>query len=633
MKDGLYFLDLETTSFLGNKLKMGKKNKAKTRKYTQASPSPDLPASTAKNKTEPYWLLLLIGITVLCFYPMLKNNFVNWDDDFYVLNNALLHGPDWKGIFTTGVSSNYHPLTVLTLAINYMMSGTDAWSYLFFNLVLHIVNVILVYKFIFAISDKKIMVAFFTALIFGIHPMHVESVAWVSERKDVLYTLFFVLSLMQYWKFLQTNKQKYLWVCFLFFALSLLSKPAAIILPAVLLLLDYWNRRTFHKRLLLEKIPFFLLATVFVIITLKLQSDTAIKGLETFPLWTRFFYACYCLMIYFVRFFIPYPLSAYHPFPPNENLGIDVYISPLFIIGLAAITWYLRKNRFFVFGILFFVVNLLLVIQIITIGSTLISERYTYVPYIGLAFIIGMWFDRTAISKQLNLAVCAVLGLVFGYLTFQRTHIWKDSISLWTDVINRFPNAPLPRNQRAIFLGQLAYRQTDQAIANDLLQKALDDCNAALKAKPDHAVTLINRQNIYLKMNRNEEALADAESVARLEPDNYIPYFTKGKAYSNLNENDSAVSAYRKCLSLNPDQDEAWNNLGNLLMRKYQQFDEAMTDFNKAISLNPSGLYYADRSVCYYNKGDKENARIDALNAIEKGINVPENYRKALNIE
>ena len=125
------------------------------------------------------WLLALIGITAICFIPMLKNTFTNWDDEFYVVNNALLRGPDWAGIFSKGVVSNYHPLTVLSLAINYGISGTEAWSYLLFNLLLHIINSILIFKFIYSISDKKTWVAFFSALIFAIHPMHVESVAWI----------------------------------------------------------------------------------------------------------------------------------------------------------------------------------------------------------------------------------------------------------------------------------------------------------------------------------------------------------------------------------------------------------------------------------------------------------------------
>ena len=159
------------------------------------------------------WILALVAITTICFLPMLKNGFTNWDDEFYVINNQLLRGPDWAGIFNTPVVSNYHPLTIISLAINFAISGTDPSSYMIFNLLLHLANTVLVYYFILQISSGKNYVAVFTALIFGIHPMHVESVAWISERKDLLYTLFFLLSLIQYWRFLQTEKRSKLTMC------------------------------------------------------------------------------------------------------------------------------------------------------------------------------------------------------------------------------------------------------------------------------------------------------------------------------------------------------------------------------------------------------------------------------------
>ena len=290
----------------------------------------------------------------------MKNGFTNWDDEFYVVNNASLRGPDWKGILTQPVVSNYHPLTVLTLAFNYAISGTESWSYLFLNLLLHVINTILVFIFIYRISGQKTIVAFLTALLFGIHPLHVESVAWVSERKDVLYTLFFILSLMQYWRFLKSGKSTGFWLCFLFFILSLLSKPAAIILPLVLFLLDYWGDRQFSKKIIIEKIPFFLIAGLFAVVTLQLQSVTAMTSLDVYPLWVRLLFACYVIMIYLVRFFIPYPLSAFHPFPPPDNLGWEVYLSPLFILVLLYFIWRFRKNKSIVFGLSFFVINVLL---------------------------------------------------------------------------------------------------------------------------------------------------------------------------------------------------------------------------------------------------------------------------------
>src|SRR5215204_2186110 len=230
---------------------MSKKKKIKPAKAgpVQSKPVSKLVKAKGNSKILLTWILPILAVTGICFFPMLKNGLTNWDDEYYVVQNALLRGPDWTGIFSKPVVSNYHPITIATLAANYSMTGLDASSYLITNLLLHLINTGLVFYFIWLISGKKLWVAAFTAIIFGIHPMHVESVAWVSERKDVLYTLFFLLSLIQYWRFLSDGKNKNLIYCFLFFALSLLSKPAAIILPLLLLLLDYWRGRAFHKKL------------------------------------------------------------------------------------------------------------------------------------------------------------------------------------------------------------------------------------------------------------------------------------------------------------------------------------------------------------------------------------------------
>src|SRR5678816_3978 len=248
---------------------MSKKKKIKQAKPVpvQSKPANKPVRTKLKGKTLLTWILPILLFTGICFFPMLKNNLTNWDDEYYVVQNALLRGPDWAGIFSKSVVSNYHPVTIATLAANYAMTGLDASSYLILNLLLHIINTGLVFYFIWLISGKRLWVAAFSAVVFGIHPMHVESVAWVSERKDLLYTLFFLISLIQYWRFLTTSKNKSLIYCFLFFTLSLLSKPAAIILPFVLVLLDYWYGRPIGKRSILEKIPFLFLSLVFAVIT------------------------------------------------------------------------------------------------------------------------------------------------------------------------------------------------------------------------------------------------------------------------------------------------------------------------------------------------------------------------------
>jgi hypothetical protein len=432
---------------------------------------------------------------------MLKNQLTNWDDEYYVVQNALLRGPDWTGIFSKPIVSNYHPITIATLAANYSMTGLDASSYLITNLLLHLINTGLVFYFIWLISGKKLWVAAFTAIVFGIHPMHVESVAWVSERKDVLYTLFFLISLIQYWRFLTTSKSKYLIYCFLFFALSLLSKPAAIILPFVLVLLDYWYGRPIGKRSILEKIPFLFLALVFAVITVKLQSKTAIASLDFYPLWSRFFFATYTSMTYIIRFFVPYPLSTFHPFPATKTLGWPIMLSPLFMLALLALVWFKRKNKLIVFSFFFFMINLALVLQIVSIGGTLLAERYTYVPYIGMAFFIGTMLDKysATINKPLLWGITGAVVLIFGIITFQRTKVWKDSDTLWTNVLEHFPNSSVPRTNRANYLIRISSAPENKGRQDELLQRALEDCNEALKVPLNHAKAYENRQNIYLR--------------------------------------------------------------------------------------------------------------------------------------
>ena len=621
-----------------------KKKKIKNRSKKNPPITTKRSASGKKRSLLP-WILFVTGVTALCFFPMLKNQFTNWDDELYVIQNSLLRGPDWKGIFTQPVVSNYHPLTIISLAINYELTGLDPSSYLLFNFLLHLVNTALVFYFTWKISDKKIWVATLTALIFGIHPMHVESVAWVSERKDVLYTLFFLLSLLQYWRFLQTGKQLNLWYCFLFFILSLLSKPAAIILPLILLLLDYWKGRPIKLKAIVEKIPFLIVAVVFAILTVQIQSQKAMTSLDVFPVWTRLFFASYSAMIYFFRFFIPYPLSAFHPYPSPDHLGLAVLISPLFIIALLAIGWYQRKNKTVIFGILFFIINLLLVLQLVSIGYTIVSERYTYVPYIGLAFLFSMLLNKylgTAGNIPVKILVGAAL-LIFGFLSFQRTNVWENSGTLWTDAIKHSGNAAIPHTNRAYYFFMMAdslkspeanpsFQKTIETQTNFLFQKVIEDCDIALKNEPGFQKAYETRGLAFLKINRDKEALADGDSLVKQAPDKLIGYSIRGTAYSRLNQFDKAISDFSTGLTINPKDPGLLNKRGAILYNQYQKYPEALADFTKAIEISPEGSYYLNRSRCYFLLGDTLKARQDVQVALQKGVPATAAYRKILNL-
>jgi len=609
---------------------MGKKNKGKIN-----SPSATISKRTRKEKTQSLlpWLLFVGFITAICLWPMLKNEFTNWDDEFYVVNNQLLRGPDWKGIFSQAVLGNYHPLTILSYAFNFAISRLDPFSYLLVNYLFHIANTLLVFYFIWNISGKNKVIAAFVALVFGIHPMHVESVAWVAERKDVLYTFFFLLSLIQYWIFLTNAKKKNLVFCFLFFVLSLLSKPAAIVLPFVLFLLDYWYGQSLKKNIVF-KIPFFVLSIIFGIITVSIQSSSAMAGLNIFSITDRLFFACYVLMTYFVRFFVPYPLSAFHPFPITSFAGWPIYLSPIFVVALLVALWFLRKNKIVVFGIFFYVINLLLVLQIISIGLTIVSERYTYVPYIGLAFMFAMLASRIKfIPQKISLAIGAAFIIAFGIITFQRTKVWKNSGTLWTDALKSYPRAPYARTNRANYLSKLALRPDQKPFADSIYKIAFEDCAVALSVRPNHAPAFEYRGLMYSDRQQFKEALADANELIRLKPNYRMGYDLRATCYYKMNEPAKALADYSKCIEIKPDDHRSINNRGSLYMNSFQKYNEALNEFNKAINLSPQASYILNRSICYYKLGNMQKAKEDALIASKGGAVIPDNYKSLLQLK
>ena len=612
---------------------MSKKIKVKAKSQTGHSKAASQKLTNEKSRQLVPWYLFISVITAICLAPMLDNELTNWDDQFYIINNSLLRGPDWKGIFTEPVVGNYHPVTIISLAFNYAISGSEPGPYLSINYLLHLANTLLVFYLIWNISGKNKLVAAFTALIFGIHPMHVESVAWASERKDVLYTLFFLLALIRYWKFLEQNKRSDFWKCFVFFVLSILSKPSAVILPLVFLLLDYWKGRRIGWNEIREKIPFLALSIVIGIVTMQIQSPLAVIGLDRFSIIDRILFACYVLMTYFIRFFVPYPLSAFHPFPTSGELGWPILVSPLFVIALLFVLWFFRKNKVVVFGFMFYVINLLLVLQVISIGLTIVSERYTYVPYIGLAFMIAMIAKRIRMLKPSTLwPVTGLFMIVLGVITFKRADVWQNSGILWTDVIDKFPASPHPRTNRANYISKIATEASDKRIKDSLFAKALEDCNTALQLKPKFSTAYEKRCLIYVDLRMDDQALADADSLIMYDPGNKIGYDVRGTVYYRRNEPDKALEGYNKCIEINPEDHRSYSNRGAIYMNFYKEYTRALEEFNKAIDINPQGSYLFNRSSCYYKLGDLPKAKQDAIAAMEKGTNIPDGYKALLQL-
>src|SRR4030095_5333324 len=215
--------------------KKAKKNKLRT----QTPQTKEVKISSLSTKQSNLALVIVLLFTFIAYIPALKAGFVNWDDPDYVSGNPLIKNiSNLEMIFTTPIQGNYHPLTVISLILNYYISGFDAWSYHLLNIILHLANCFLVFRLALLLSRNNLIIAFTTSLLFGIHPMHVESVAWVSERKDVLYSLFFLAGLISYTRYIDKGSKKQYWLTVLWLILSLLSKPAAVIFPVVLFCID-----------------------------------------------------------------------------------------------------------------------------------------------------------------------------------------------------------------------------------------------------------------------------------------------------------------------------------------------------------------------------------------------------------
>ncbi len=605
---------------------------AEQRKKTKGKPSKlkKPPVVTHSSSSGNFkFLLPVFAVTFFAFLPALSNGFTNWDDIMYVTGNPLLKELSIRGIkaiFSTPVVSNYHPLTILSLAVNYQLAELTPWSYHLTSLFLHLVNTGLVFWFILYLSSGNKWVSACVALLFGIHPMHVESVAWISERKDLLYTLFYLGALIVYIQYLRKKEVKYLLVVTGLGGLSLLCKPAAIVLPLSLLLLDYYFKRPWSWRWVFEKAFLFLMAGIMAYVTLSIQSERAIASVELYSFIDRICFAGFGLIWYLLKVIVPYPLSSLHPFP--AVLSIWYYLATFASIAGFAFLIFKVKNRNYLFGLGFYIINLLLVLQLISIGNAVVAERYTYVPYIGIFFLLSMEVYNALMTKwskyrTVILGIAGTWMLVLAILTWMRIPVWKSSETLWLDVLHHYHSSSRAWTNK----GLIYYDQKDWP-------KVIDHLSNALKYDPQYADALEWRARTYLETGENEKALVDAMAFQKLRPQKPVALFLKARAYDALGNTQEALNAYNELIPLDPNTAEYVNNRGVIYFNKLKNYGEAKKDFEQSIRLNPSnGMYYLNLSRCYYMMSDPVKAKDNAQQAKQLGAAVDASYAKLIGLE
>jgi protein O-mannosyl-transferase len=556
-------------------------------------------------------LFCCIFLTFCVYIPSFSADFVNWDDDDYVrLNNSIQSFANWKTLLTQPLQGNYHPITMLSLALNYAISGNNAVSYHVLNVLLHLINVALVFLFTKELTQGKLWIAFVTALLFGIHPMHVESVAWVSERKDVLYACFFLIGLVQYLDFIRKNQTKYYLFTLFFFVLSLLSKPAAVIFPVVLLSIDLYKGREKLFQTYYEKIPFFLLSFVVGYLTYTAQQHEGALVDTTVITWTnRFFFGFYGMMMYVWKAIYPLHLVTFYAFPDTSNgLTVLYYISPIFsffLLLLVLFTW--KKYRFIAFGVIFYVVNLLLVLQFVSVGGAIIADRYTYIPYIGLFFIAG-WAVEWLIDNHfhyISAIIGSILTITLLILCHQQVKVWDNGGTLWNQAIRYAPCARVYVNRALVFH------------ENKELSQAIAYYSKAIVLSPEDNEAYCNRANIYLELHEEGKALSDYRKSIALNAEYYAAWDNLGALYVHLFQNDSAIRCFNQAIELKENYKMPYYNRAVTFMDD-ERYDLALPDFEKYLLLNekddPDVLN--SMAVCYQKQGNHPAAILHLDKAI-----------------
>ena len=583
------------------------------------------PAEISKGISPTILLGILALLTFIAYVGAFKNGFVEWDDQHYVTNNDLVLNPvgaNLKMLFTRIVALNYHPITMLSLAMNVILFGKGASSFIVVNVIIHTINTLLVFRFIQKLTEGNKVVAFLTALVFGLHPMHVESVAWIAERKDVLYVFFFLLSCISYLNFREKNQRKWLIISLLLFICSCLSKAMAVPLPIVLLLIDYWQGREWLSvKNLLEKASFFAVALLFGLISVNVQAGGDFYGLLTmeqkhqalstppFSVLEKIAYPTFGYLKYHIMAILPFGLSNLHPYPtPNDATNPKYFLAiAFFIASIAVMFWSYRRKKYIFFGWGFFLVTIFLVLQFLSVGKAFMAERYAYLPYVGLFFMIFYGLDEYLKKPTLLLIIGSIFGIICLFLTTQQIKTWKDNFSLWSNAYKTYD-----------YDYSIMESMADEYGRQGQFDKVQEFGEKALAANTNSYHTYEILANVYALKKDIPRSLQMYDKAISLDSTVGNVYYNRGVTLVESNPA-KAIEDYNKSMSL-PSHDKlfkirAARAYANLKLNKFKEAVEDYTYVIENTDLNPSN-YYTDRALAKYNLQDKTGAIADLQKAL-----------------
>ncbi|HXW90819.1 MAG TPA: tetratricopeptide repeat protein [Terriglobales bacterium] len=567
--------------------------------------------------------LLLVAATFLLYAPVGHHPFVNYDDNRYVIQNVhVTAGLSWDGVkwaFTSYDESNWHPLTWLSHMLDCELFDLDPVGHHYSNLFLHGLNVVALF-WVLEQATGSPWRSFMVAALFALHPINVESVAWISERKNLLSMLFFILSLGSYrWYVRGPNWRRYATLAGSF-ALAAMAKPQVITLPFVLLLWDYWPFERFHsavtptvearqgeKRfswLVLEKAPLFVISALSGVLTLKAQmAGDAVGSLTRYPFPLRVQNAVVSYLRYLSKAFWPSHLAVSYPYPLTPFAASQV-VGALFVLGaISVFVVRLRHRRYFLVGWLWFVGTLVPMIGLVQVGAQAMADRYAYLPFVG-CFLLLTWgvadgAELLRVPSRLVIAGSVAVLLALAFVTHRQIGYWGDNVKLWSHALEVTSGNYVAEDG----LGGLLLEQ-------GRLEDAIPYYRAAVAMHPSDPIGNLNL-GFYAGQHEDwQAALQQYSKVLSLTKDRRMDaeaHLNMGFIYNHLGELDQARESFKAATQLLPGKVLAWIGLG-IVAQKSGDFDGALQSYTHALEIRRSDVGYLLLAQLLDRRGQHEQA-------------------------
>ncbi len=602
-------------------------------------------------------LFIYIALAVVMFavyWQVHGYDFINYDDPAYITeNNQVQSGMTSNGFcwaFSTKYFGLWNPLVWISFMLDYELYGLHAGGYHVTNLILHILSALLLFGLVHRMTGALWKSAFVAAF-FALHPLHVESVAWISERKDVLSAFFWMLTLCLYVFYTEKPVVQRYGLVLVSFVLALLSKPMVITLPVIMMLLDYWPLKRFESQQgnglwwqIKEKWPLFGLSFLLVLITLYTPGTNV--SYQFLPLEVRLANAPVALVTYLIKTFWPFNLAVFYPFPAHIPIGQTWGTLLLMIVISIGVMIFAKRQPYLFVGWFWFVITIALVIGILQIGEFSMADRYHYLPSIGIAIMLAwgmpLLFTLKTLHKKILFPAAITLLIMMSVITWKQCGYWKNSITVFSHALNATKNNYLAHNNLGLALfteGIIdeAIRHYNEVIRlrpHDVVplqnkaivytrigqyQMAIENYNQSIRMNPDDAEAYYAKGNIYLGLGQYQKAADDLSRAIALRPDNPAIYYHRGTAYIHLAQYQQAIADYSQAVALNPAYFDAYNNRAFIYL-KLGWYQQAVGDYSQAIRLKPDYAdAYNNRGFVHLLTGNMESGCQDARKACNLG--------------